>query len=115
MFKAVIKSPIFRLTDLASFVTGLHTNRNLLSGLLGYDILPVTEYQTPVCYVLGENDWQVPSVLAAEYFENIKAPYKELHWVKDAGHLTDLDNPAGFHEAVEACLENLCATMKNNS
>ncbi len=112
VFKAVIKSPIFRLADLASFETGLHTNRNLLSGLLGYSILSVTEYQTPVCYVLGENDWQVPSVLAAEYFENIKAPYKELHWVEDAGHLTDLDNPAGFHEAVEACLKNLCATTK---
>ncbi len=108
----IIKSPIFRLADLVSVATGFNLNENLFNGLLGYDVLPVTQYQTPVCYVLGKNDWQVPSVLAAEYFESINAPHKELHWVEDAGHFTDLDNPAGFHEAVEVCLKNLCATTK---
>lgn len=111
LLKAMLKSPVFRPADLLSQLSGLALNRNLVNKMLGYSIMSVTEYQTPVCYVLGENDWQVPTVLAAEYFESIHAPMKMLYLVGDAGHMTDFDNPQGFHEAVEACLEKLCATI----
>ncbi len=109
LLKALLKSPVFHPADLLSLANGLAVNSNLLNSMLEYSILSVTEYQTPVCYVLGENDWQVPSVLAAEYFEGIHAPYKALRLVKDAGHMTDFDNPRGFHEAVRECVEQLCA------
>ncbi len=113
--KTVLKSPIFRAGDIASFLTAFQVNKNLFDGLLGYDILSVNDYQTPVCYVLGEKDWLVPSVLAAEYFETIDAPVKQLHWVKNAGHLTDLDNPQGFHEAVSACMQALCTCVSQQT
>lgn len=114
VLKAAIKSPIFRPADLVTLASSFKPNLKLIESLLHYSILSVSDYQTPVCYVLGENDWQVPSVLAAEYFEGINAPFKELHWVKNAGHMTDFDNPYGFHEAVEACLRGICAATINN-
>lgn len=112
--KAFFKSPVFRLSDIAVMLGGVKTNNNLVITLTSYSVLETVEYRTPVCYVLGEDDWQVPSVLAAEYFERIQAPHKELHWVTNAGHLTDFDNPRGFHEAVRAALSGICGTTINN-
>jgi pimeloyl-ACP methyl ester carboxylesterase len=54
-----------------------------------------------VFYLLGTDDWQTPSTLAAEYFERINAPQKKLYRIKNAGHATDLDNPTEFYDAVK--------------
>lgn len=41
------------------------------------------------------------SIIAAEYFETIKAPKKGLYWIEDAGHLPDTDNPSAFSNAIK--------------
>ena len=68
--------------------------------LTDYSIWDTTEYDVPVFYILGRDDWQVPSSLAAEYFERINAPRKGLYWIENAGHQTDIDNPKDFFKAV---------------
>ncbi len=75
-------------------------NRNIIHTFLTYSIWDTTGYELPVYYVLGKDDWQTPSVLAAEYFERITAPRKGLYWIENAGHMTDVDNPEMFWQAV---------------
>jgi pimeloyl-ACP methyl ester carboxylesterase len=47
---------------------------------LGYD------FRVPFFIIQGENDWEAPTDLAAEYFQHVRAPYKEYipitggHW-----------------------------------
>ena len=31
-------------------------------------------FETPIVFLLGRHDWQVPSVIAARYFERIHSP-----------------------------------------
>lgn len=57
--------------------------------------------------LLGTDDWQTPSALAAEYFEKIDAPIKKLYWVENAAHATDLDNPVDFYSAIKEIIESM--------
>ena len=99
--KAAIKSPVITLGDIfASDAAALKLNKNVVDTFLTYSVWNTTEYQLPIYYVLGTDDWQTPSVLAAEYFERIAAPRKGLYWVENAGHLTDIDNPEEFCQAL---------------
>ncbi|MFA9380233.1 MAG: alpha/beta fold hydrolase [Acetanaerobacterium sp.] len=109
--KILLKSPIFNLADIPVMLNSLKLNKNLMNFLLTYSILSDTDYETPVYYILGKDDWQVPSTLAAEYFNSIHAPKKKIFWIEDAGHLTDLDNPVMFNRALEDCIEDLCGCV----
>ena len=75
--------------------------------MVDYSLWDKVEYSVPVFYLLGTDDWQTPSTLAAEYFEKITAPTKSLYWIDNAGHATDVDNPAEFYKAVKEILIQL--------
>ena len=107
LLKLLFKSPIFKLSDLLLMIKAPKTNLKLMKWQTDYSVWDTTEYAVPVFYVLGEDDWQTPSTLAAEYFEKINAPQKKLYWIKNAGHATDVDNPADFYEAVRDILAQL--------
>jgi len=44
---------------------------------------------------------------AAKYFEKINAPQKGLYWIENAGHATDIDNPADFCKAAKEVVTRL--------
>lgn len=54
------------------------------------------KYAMPIFYILGENDYQAPTIIAKEYFEEIKAPIKEIFIIPKAGHAPMIDNPQSF-------------------
>lgn len=96
-----MKSPIFSLRDVSVQLSSLKTNRNLLESLLAYDTSGDTSYSIPIYFICGRNDWQVPSVLAEKYLDQITAPRKKVYWIGDAGHLLDIDNPLAFNAALK--------------
>jgi pimeloyl-ACP methyl ester carboxylesterase len=104
LLKLLFKSPIFKLSDLLLMIKAPKTNIQLMKWLTDYSVWDTTEYALPVFYILGQDDWQTPSTLAAEYFEKINAPRKRLYLLDNAGHATDVDNPADFYKAVREIL-----------
>ena len=90
-------SPLFHPDDLkakevcAKLLTGLFVEMFHFS-LYDY---PLT-YKVPVYYILGEDDWQVPSILGIEYLNQIAAPEKQLILIKDAMHTPMLEKPTEF-------------------
>jgi pimeloyl-ACP methyl ester carboxylesterase len=101
LLKIIFKSPIFKLSDLILMINGPKANIELMKWLTDYTIWETTKYSVPVYYLLGTEDWQVPSTLAAEYFERINNKKKGLYWIENAGHATDADNPKDFINAVK--------------
>lgn len=102
LITTALKSPVVTLRDIfASDSTAMKLNKNIVDTFLTYNVWDTVEYQLPIYYVLGADDWQTPSTLAAEYFERIKAPRKGIYWVERAGHITDVDNPEMFCKAVK--------------
>ncbi|RUT29602.1 alpha/beta hydrolase [Paenibacillus zeisoli] len=102
----VFKSPIFRLSDITAFMKIFKANAKLHEFLGDFDLRKEkAEYQVPVYYLLGENDWQAPYVLAQQYFEEIVAPNKGLYMIPDAGHMTMMDQPDLFYKALHKVYE----------
>ena len=53
-----------------------------------------------IYYILGGNDWQTPYGIAKEYFNRINDPYKNFYLIPNAGHMTMLDQPQLFFDAL---------------
>ena len=99
--KDVLKSPVFHIKDLPFLIISLLKSSRLDQFLWEYDAAKNPAFPLPVYYILGENDWHVPSIAAAAFFDKISAPRKHLFWIPDAGHSTDTDNPSAFWKAVK--------------
>lgn len=75
-----------------------------------YDALKFgTNYQIPVYYIMGENDYQTPIPLAHKLFEELTSPEKKFFTIPNAGHFTMYDNPLEFNETllgkIRPCLQ----------
>lgn len=105
--KKILKSPVLKLTDIFPFLSGMKVNKNLMNLLLKYNIYDDVDYELPIYYICGRNDWLVPSVLVQEYFDKIQAPKKELFWIEDAGHLTNVDNSKEYNNAILKIIQEL--------
>jgi len=100
MAKSFMKSPIFNPLDVVAILIGLTVNKKLDESINEYDTTTYKKYKIPMYYILGRDDWQVPSIVAAEYFESIDAPKKRLYWIEDAGHFPGFDKPSEFNRIV---------------
>lgn len=107
--KNVWHSPVFHLKDIPFLLLSHYKSKILDQFLWEYDAAQQPVYPLPVYFILGDTDWQVPSTVAAEFFNSICAPDKYLFWIPAAGHSADTDNPTAFLQAVGNILkrENL--------
>jgi pimeloyl-ACP methyl ester carboxylesterase len=69
---------------------------HLEGDLFRTDLTGVRKLGVPVTLLLGRHDWNVPSVLAAEWLDSLSAPRKELVWFENSGHGPLEEEPARF-------------------
>ena len=101
MIKMFLKSPIMGIRDIFPFLTGMIVNMQVMKELMSFDLKSIgVEYQVPVYYVIGENDQQTPVELSKLYFNELTASNKKLYLIKNAGHLTMIDNVDDYRKAV---------------
>jgi pimeloyl-ACP methyl ester carboxylesterase len=100
-FKIVFTSPIFKLSDISALIKGTKASKELVDFLGSFNLNsePII-YKVPIYYIFGENDWQTPYLIAQEYFNRINAPYKNFYLIPNAGHMTMIDQPQLFFEAL---------------
>ncbi|RUT48215.1 alpha/beta hydrolase [Paenibacillus anaericanus] len=105
ILKTLLKSPVFRLSDISSLLKGMNNNKKIWDFLFSSSLYEVSrDYQVPVFYVLGESDFQAPHTIARRYFDTIHASEKKLFIIQDAGHFMMLDQPKGFADVLsEIC------------
>ena len=104
--KLAFSSPVFSWADILILTRFKNVNKGLVDSLLSYSTTDFLNYELPVFYICGRNDWQVPSIVAEEYFNKIHAPRKKLYWIANAGHLTDLDNPVDYNKVIEEIVKS---------
>jgi proline iminopeptidase len=106
---AALQTDEANLIDLIRFGQG---NRFSLEHLWGeFRALDIdhtlTRFETPIIFMLGRHDWQVPSVLAARYFERIDAPFKRLVWFEGSAHNPPFEEPEVFNRTLVEALQPL--------
>jgi pimeloyl-ACP methyl ester carboxylesterase len=60
----------------------------------------LTQFDTPIFFLLGRYDEQVPAVVAADYFATIEAPCKRLVWFENSGHNLPFEEPRRFEQVL---------------
>jgi pimeloyl-ACP methyl ester carboxylesterase len=97
----MFKSPIFKFSDIIAFMKISKANQKVHSFLGDFNLrTELPEYKVPIYYILGGNDWQVPYVIAQKYFEEINAPNKKIFLIPDTGHMTMMEKPDLFFDAL---------------
>ena len=70
--------------------------RHLLPAVLEMDLSEVSSLECPVVLFLGRHDFNVSSTVAAEWFEGVQAPAKQLVWFEHSAHEAFNEEPGRF-------------------
>ncbi len=89
----------YTLMDRINFFRGIFGSvRLLFPELLRVDLFEhAPELKVPVWFAEGRHDYEVPSVLSAQYFEALKAPRKKLIWFENSAHLPNTEERDKFN------------------
>ncbi|WP_295155884.1 alpha/beta hydrolase [uncultured Brachyspira sp.] len=98
--KIIKQSPIYSIKDAFNFQP-LNLNKNLIHYLINYDTSKFSNFNIPIFFICGANDWQVPTIIVREYYQTIKAPDKDLFITENAGHLLNIENTKDYNIIVE--------------
>ena len=71
------------------------------------DVRAIKELDLPVFLFQGRYDWNVPSVLAESWLDNLKAPQKEIIWFENSGHGPLEEEPKVFNKAMINILDGI--------
>lgn len=74
-----------------------YSSQFLADDLFSTDFRSLKKLSVPVYLILGRHDWNVPSVLALEWYENLDAPEKKIFWMENAAHGTLDEDPDHFN------------------
>lgn len=89
-------SPDYSLWEqFVSFDEGTHfALRRLWPEVVATDLRTLgTDFQVPMLFIQGADDWQTPTSLTTEYVATIRAPSKELVLIRNADHFLALVLP----------------------
>jgi len=59
-------------------------------------IKDVSEVKVPIYFCAGRYDHNTPFVLIEKYYNEIKAPKKELIWFEESAHFPHFEEPEKF-------------------
>lgn len=93
-----LKAPEVSWPDVIAFVRGTSVSMKALwPTAQAFDAnTSYPRLDVPVFFLLGRHDRQVSSALAAEYFERLHAPHKELIWFERSAHSPPFEEPDRF-------------------
>ncbi|MCR4688146.1 MAG: alpha/beta hydrolase [Saccharofermentans sp.] len=63
-----------------------------------------TDYQVPVFFISGSDDWACPVPITEEYMDVISAPYKDMRLIEGCGHSPMSQLPEEFADTVKELL-----------
>ena len=89
LITAVIFNPNYSVSDWIKYFSrdmGSYLDFYRSEEFKSFSIKDRLEYETPYYNINGDNDYQTNYKLAQEYFDGIKAPYKEMFIMKDTTH-----------------------------
>lgn len=108
--KMLLESPTFGKEDMEILKNYLYVNSHLIGNTLAvWSTEADTEFDIPIYFIQGRDDWQTPSVCVEEYCEIIEAPDKKYYEVENTGHLLYLEEPGIYNQI----LCEICERVKN--
>ena len=100
IFSSLIRATEYTLLDKVNFFKGIIASNHLLwQELLTINLnKQVLSFEVPIYFALGKYDYEVPSVLAEQYFKIIEAPKKEIIWFENSAHFANIEENEKFDD-----------------
>jgi pimeloyl-ACP methyl ester carboxylesterase len=100
VLRNLVFSREYSIIDRINFLRGIFRSVDqLYPELSRVDLfMEVPELKVPVYFCLGRHDYEVPSPLAAQYFEALKAPRKQLVWFENSSHMPNIEEKEKFNQ-----------------
>ncbi len=90
----LVDSPPMRIAD----------DNPLLEFMYSFDANKMLEYEVPMYFISGGNDYVTPFSAVQSYYEKITAPNKDMKIMDGMGHTPFVDEPEEFAEIVKKLL-----------
>jgi proline iminopeptidase len=104
-FRAIKLAPEYSEDDRKSYdAGGLAALAALLPELTDVDFDAVTESPVPVFMLLGRDDLNTPSSIAAEWMDRLSAPAKATYWFEHSAHLSYMEEPGATLITLVNCI-----------
>lgn len=111
-----VKSPFFGFDDFRWVLKGMNTdeflalNKNLFDYSMDLDVREYgLQYQVPVGFISGSEDWTTPVECTEEYFGSITAPEKQMSLIDVCGHYPQYEDTEAFCSTLQDMLDSLSA------
>lgn len=109
-----MSSPYFGMDDLKWFSKQMFSldeyldlNKPLFDYMMSFNAYEKEmEYQVPVTFISGAEDWTCPVELIEKYMDVISAPHKEMILIDDCGHSPQNASPKEFVSALKEALRH---------
>jgi pimeloyl-ACP methyl ester carboxylesterase len=100
LLRSVVVSSEYTPRDRVNYARGIVDSMRLLwPQLLELNLFEqVPDLCMPVFFMEGRHDWEVPSAVAAAYFDALRAPAKELVWFDRSAHLPHIEERDRFNQ-----------------
>lgn len=113
MIREGIVSPYLGMDDVRWFLKQLGNfedyaalNKPLFDYIMETDVRDYgLEYQVPVGFITGSDDWTTPGKYVEDYYNIIRAPKKQFALMEKCGHLPQYDSPEEFCQILKGMLE----------
>ena len=100
IFSSLIRATEYTLLDKVNFFKGIFASNHLLwQELLTINLNKQRlSFKVPIYFALGKYDYEVPSVLAEQYFKIIEAPKKEIISFENSAHFANIEENEKFND-----------------
>jgi pimeloyl-ACP methyl ester carboxylesterase len=91
---AAALSPDYTDSDVANIDKGSAlTLPQLLKGFSAFDATKETDFSCPIVIFAGRHDETTSSVVVADWFQHVRAPYRKLVWFENSAHMMQIEEP----------------------
>lgn len=110
IIKPMILSGEYSISDLIGVALGYKKVLKAMWNEIGAeDLSQYTDFKVPFLVFDGKLDMNTPAELVDDWFNKIKAPYKELIWFEHSGHNPMTDEPERFKKLLREKLSQFPA------
>lgn len=97
------------LKQMGDFEEYVKLNQQLFDYIMVADVREYgLEYQVPVGFISGSEDWITPVKYSEDYYDAVSASMKDIALIDGCGHSPHYDSPEEFCDELKEMLEDFC-------
>lgn len=94
------------LKQMGDFEEYIKLNQQLFDYIMVADVRDYgLEYQVPVGFISGADDWTTPAKYSEDFYKDVSAPRKDFTRICGCGHAPHYDSPEGFCDELKGMLK----------